>query len=57
MAKFKVTPTNIKLGAKAPYFIIEATNKHESQKEAEIEFATRSNLSRYPEWELNIQKL
>ena len=57
MAKFKVTPTNIKLGAKAPYFIIEATNKHESQKEAESEFVTRSNLSRYPEWELNIQKL
>lgn len=60
--KFKVTPFNIKNGNKAPYFIIEPNVsgknvKDEASKIANSEFKQRSSLSKYPNWNLDVEKI
>ncbi len=57
MAKFKVTPYNIKNGNKAPYFVIDAANKDEGEKAAAQCFRTSSSLSRFSNWDFEVDKL
>lgn len=58
--KYRVTPFNIKNGNKAPYFIVEPSNsakKEEVSKLANSEFKQKSSLSKYPNWNLEIEKI
>ena len=57
MSKHRVTPVNIRTGAKAPSFIVEAENKASSKDAAREEFSNRSALSRYDNWELSVEKI
>lgn len=57
MSQFRVTPTNIRNGNKAPYFVINAANKHEAETQAAIEFKEKSSLSRFPNWNIDIEKI
>lgn len=56
--KHRVTPVNLRSGAKAPYFIIETSGKNdEVKKVAKEEFATRSSLSRSETWNVEVEKM
>lgn len=58
--KYKVTPFNIKNGQRAPYFIVEPSStakKEEVTKIAFDEFKNRSTLSKYSNWDLDIEKI
>lgn len=60
ITKFRVTPFNIKNGNKAPYFIVEpssAAKKEEVAKMAASEFKQRSSLAKYPNWDLEVEKI
>ena len=58
--KYRVSPFNIQNGNKAPYFIVEpsaAAKKEEVAKLAASEFKQRSSLSKYPNWNLEIDRI
>lgn len=58
--KYRVSPFNIKNGNKAPYFIVEpsaAAKKEEVAKLADSEFKQKSALSKYSNWDLEIEKI
>jgi hypothetical protein len=58
--KYRVTPFNIKNGNKAPYFVVESNNssqKDEANKLAHSEFKLRSSLSKYSNWDLDVEKI
>ncbi len=58
--KYRVTPFNIQNGNKAPYFIVEPSSsakKEEVAKLAASEFKQRSSLSKYRNWDLDIEKI
>jgi hypothetical protein len=58
--KYRVSPFNIKNGNKAPYFIVEpsaAAKRDEVAKLAASEFKQRSSLSKYPNWDLEVEKI
>lgn len=58
--KYRVTPFNIKNGNKAPYFTVEPSSsakKEEIAKLANAEFKQRSSLSKYSNWNLDIEKI
>ena len=57
MSKHRVTPVNIRTGAKAPSFIVEAENKTSSKEVARKEFSSRSALSKYDNWNLEVEKI
>ena len=53
MANYKITPTNIKTGNTAPYFVVRIENEHEVQRVAD----SLSTLFQFPNWEPSISKL
>lgn len=58
--KYRVTPFNIKNGNKSPYFIVEpspSAKKDEVSKVAFSEFREKSSLSKYFNWDLDIEKI
>lgn len=58
--KHRVTPVNLRSGAKAPYFIVETepkAKKDEVSKLASEEFKNRSSLSRSETWNLEVEKM
>lgn len=58
--KFRVRPINVRNGHKAPYFIIEPdgrAKKEEIEKLAEEQFNRQSALSKYNNWQLEIEKI
>jgi hypothetical protein len=58
--KFRVRPFNIKNGNQAPYFIVEPSSsakKEEVSKLAFEEFRKRSSLSKYQNWDLEVEKI
>jgi hypothetical protein len=58
--KYRVTPFNIKNGNRAPYFIVEpsaSSKKEEINKLANSEFKQKSSLSKYSNWDLEIEKI
>lgn len=58
--KYRVSPFNIQNGNKAPYFIVEpsaAAKKEEVAKLAASEFKQRSSLSKYHNWNLEIDRI
>lgn len=58
--KFKVTPFNIQNGNKAPFFIVEPTSsakRDEVVKQATVEFKQKSALSKYKNWDLEVEKI
>jgi hypothetical protein len=60
IAKHKVTPFNIRNGAKAPSFIVEVDNKAKREdiaKAAEAEFSSRSALAKYQDWNIETEKV
>lgn len=59
ITKHRVTPFNIRNGNVAPSFIIEAgqAKKDELVKFASDEFKERSALAKYPNWNLEIEKV
>ncbi len=60
VTKHKVTPFNIRNGNKAPYFMIESSNgmrKDEIEKAAHQEFKNKSSLSRFDNWNIDIERV
>lgn len=59
MEKFKVTPTNIRNGATAPYYVISlAANGNKNQKaEAEKQARSFSRLSASDNWAFEVEKI
>lgn len=57
MAKFKVTPYNIKNGNKAPYYVVDAQNKEDGEKAARQCFKENSSLSRFDNWDIEVDKI
>jgi len=58
--KHRVTPFNIRTGAKAPYFLVDAPQaqkRDETHKMAKEEFKNRSSLNKYENWSLDIEKI
>lgn len=58
--KYRVTPFNIKNGNKAPYFIVEpsaSAKRDEVSKLANVEFKQKSSLSKYSNWNLDVEKI
>jgi hypothetical protein len=58
--KHRVTPVNLRSGAKAPYFIVETEAKakrDEISKLASEEFKNRSSLSRSETWSFETEKI
>lgn len=60
--KYRVTPFNIRNGQKAPYFIVEPNSsikneRDEATKLAHSEFKQRSSLSKYSNWDLDVEKI
>ncbi len=57
VTKHKITPFNIRNGNKAPYFMLESSN---SMKKDEIaahqEFKNKSSLSRFDNWNIDIER-
>jgi hypothetical protein len=53
MAKFKITPVNIRTGATAPYFVENFENEHDVEKFA----SSLSPLFKFANWEASISKL
>ena len=59
MEKFRVTPTNIRNGATAPYFVISlSANGNKNQKaEAEKQARIASRLSAFDNWTFEVEKI
>lgn len=59
MEKFRVTPTNIRNGAKAPYFVISLqANGNKNQKaDAEKQARLASRLSDFNNWSFEVEKI
>lgn len=57
MEKFKVTPTNIKTGAKAPYYVIELPTNHNNRSLAISMAKEKSQLSSSPIFEFECDKI
>lgn len=60
METFRVTPTNIRNGAKAPYYIVslQARDKNKNMKtEAEKQARTMSRLSAFDNWSFEVEKI
>lgn len=58
MEKFKVTPTNIITGAKAPYYVIELSANNNNNKSLAIGMAKeKSNLSNSQLFQFDCVKL
>lgn len=60
VTRHRVTPFNIRNGNKAPYFMLETPNgmkKDEVEKIASQEFKDRSSLSRFNNWDLDVERL
>lgn len=60
ITRHRVTPVNLRSGAKAPYFILETSNstkKDEIKKLANEEFKQRSSLSRSETWQVETEKM
>lgn len=58
--KHRVTPFNIRTGAKAPYFVVDVPQgqkRDETHKMAREEFKDKSSLSKYDNWNLEIEKV
>lgn len=58
--KHRVTPFNIRTGAKAPHFLVDAPQaqkRDETHKMAREEFKGRSSLAHYDNWDLEIEKI
>lgn len=52
MARYVITPTNIKSGSTAPYFVEDIEDEHKVEKIAQ----TLSPLFNFPNWEPSISK-
>ena len=60
VSKVRVTPTNVRNGAKAPYFVLDVngtSKKDEVLKIANEEFKNRSSLSKFDNWDLEVEKV
>ena len=58
METFRVTPTNIRNGATAPYYIIKVANKDKNQKaEAAKQARSLSRLSSFDNWSFEVEKI
>lgn len=58
--KHRVIPFNIRTGAKAPYFLVDAPQaqkRDETHKMAREEFKEKSSLAKYDNWDLEIEKI
>lgn len=60
METFKVTPTNIRNGAKAPYYVVslQVKDRNKNMKaEAEKQVRPLSRLSAFDNWSFEVEKI
>ncbi len=58
METFRVTPTNIRNGATAPYYVISVSGKENNKKnEAAKQARSLSRLSSFDNWSFEVEKI